>query len=313
MKVTGFMHEGLLRLGLDVGGTNLRLGVFEDLKLLEETRFQASYSAICQQYPPAEAWQTILQVTAESVQGMLERYPGIQAIGIGFPGFIDPETGILAQSPNLPGLRNVNLGADLSRLLGRLVRVENDANAAAYGEYCLLGQPVGGLLYLGLGTGVGGGLVVDGKVWRGVHGYALEAGHLIVEREGPQCGCGNSGCVEQYASATAISRHYATFTGQTLAAHDIAQLARQGNLHAQSVFSQAGDKLAQALASILKVVDVEHVVIGGGVVAAWSYMQTAFQQRLEHDLIPVLRGKIQTHLSHSADHAGMLGAALLAR
>jgi glucokinase len=304
--------SAVYRLGLDVGGTNLRLGVFSDLALVEETRFQANYSAICKQYPPAQAWQTILQVTADAIRPLLNKYPAIQSIGIGFPGFINPQTGILAQSPNLPGLRDVNLGHDLTDLLGINVCVENDANAAAYGEYCQLGQPAGGLLYIGLGTGVGAGLVVNGKVWAGHHGYALEAGHIIVVPEGRLCGCGNQGCVEQYASATGISQAYADFTGQTLTAQAIAVAADQGDIHAQAVYADASSKLAQMLASVLKVVDVENVLIGGGVVAAWSLMSPAFQQRLEHDLIPVLRGKIQVHTTRSGDAAGMLGAALLA-
>ncbi|WP_019882176.1 MULTISPECIES: ROK family protein [unclassified Methylophilus] len=304
--------NAVYRLGLDVGGTNLRLGVFSDLALVEETRFQANYSAICKQYPPAQAWQTILQVTADAIRPLLSKYPAIQSIGIGFPGFINPQTGILAQSPNLPGLRDVNLGHDLTDLLGIKVRVENDANAAAYGEYCQLGQPAGGLLYIGLGTGVGAGLVVNGKVWAGHHGYALEAGHIIVVPEGRLCGCGNQGCVEQYASATGISQAYADLTGHTLTAQAIAVAADQGDSHAQAVYADAGSKLAQMLASVLKVVDVENVLIGGGVVAAWSLMSAAFQQRLEHDLIPVLRGKIQVHITRSGDVAGMLGAALLA-
>jgi len=304
--------NAVYRLGLDVGGTNLRLGVFSDLALVEETRFQANYSAICKQYPPAQAWQTILQVTADAIRPLLNKYPAIQSIGIGFPGFINPQTGILAQSPNLPGLRDVNLGHDLTDLLGITVRVENDANAAAYGEYGQLGQPAGGLLYLGLGTGVGAGLVLNGKVWAGHHGYALEAGHIIVVPEGRLCGCGNQGCIEQYASATGISQAYADLTGHTLTAQAIAVAADQGDSHAQAVYADAGSKLAQMLASVLKVVDVENVLIGGGVVAAWSLMSAAFQQRLEHDLIPVLRGKIQVHITRSGDVAGMLGAALLA-
>ncbi|MFQ6404577.1 ROK family protein [Methylophilus sp. 'Pure River'] len=304
--------SAVYRLGLDVGGTNLRLGVFSDLVLVEETRFQANYSAICKQYPPAQAWQTILQVTADAIRPLLNKYPAIQSIGIGFPGFIDPQTGTLAQSPNLPGLRDVNLGRDLTELLGIKVRVENDANAAAYGEYCQLGQPEGGLLYIGLGTGVGAGLVVNGKVWAGHHGYALEAGHIIVVPEGRLCGCGNQGCVEKYASATGISQAYADLTGQTLTAHAIAVAADQGDIHAQAVYADAGSKLAQMLASVLKVVDVENVLIGGGVVAAWPLISATFEQRLTHDLIPVLRGKIKVHTTRSGDVAGMLGAALLA-
>lgn len=304
--------NAVYRLGLDVGGTNLRLGVFSDLVLVEETRFQANYSAICKQYPPAQAWQTILQVTADAIRPLLHKYPAIHSLGIGFPGFIDPNTGVLAQSPNLPGLKEVNLGHDLSSLLGVNVRVENDANAAAYGEYCQLDRPAGGLLYVGLGTGVGAGLVVNGQVWAGHHGYALEAGHIIVVPEGRLCGCGNQGCVEQYASATGISQAYADLTGQTLTAQAIAEVAQQGDSHAQAVYADAGSKLAQMLASVLKVVDVENVLIGGGVVAAWSVMSAEFEQRFEHDLIPVLRGKVTVQITRSGDIAGMLGAALLA-
>lgn len=303
--------NAVYRLGLDVGGTNLRLGVFSDLTLVEEVRFQANYSALCKENSSAQAWQQILYVTADAIHSLLDKYP-IQAIGIGFPGFIDPKSGILAQSPNLPGLIDVNLGQDLSDLLGLPVRVENDANAAAYGEFCQLGQPAGGLLYLGLGTGVGAGLVVNGKVWAGQHGYALEAGHIIVVPDGRLCGCGNQGCVEQYASATGISRAYAEVTDQEKSAFDIALAAKAGDSHALAIYADAGSKLAQMLASVLKVIDVEDVVIGGGVVAAWPLLQPAFEQRLEHDLIPVLRGKINVHISRTGDIAGMLGAALLA-
>jgi glucokinase len=301
-----------LRLGLDVGGTNLRLGVFSDLTLVEEARFQANYSVICKQYPAQQAWKQILQVTRQAIQPLLLKFPQIQAVGIGFPGFIDPKTGILAQSPNLPGLLDVNLGADLGQLLGLKVRVENDANAAAYGEYCQLGQPPGGVLYLGLGTGVGSGLVLNGNVWAGQHGYAMEAGHIIVEPGGHVCGCGNRGCVEQYTSATAISQAYAAHSGQSLTAQEIAGLATEGDQAARATFTLAGEKLAQMLATVLKIVDIEHVVIGGGVIAAWPLMEEAFAQRLEHDLIQPLRGKTRIHLSRSGDQAGMLGAALLA-
>jgi glucokinase len=304
--------KNVLRLGLDVGGTNLRLGVFSDLTLLEETRFQANYSAICKLHTPEQAWASILEVTATAIKTILDKYPDIQSIGIGFPGFINPYTGLMARSPNLPGLRDVNLGKDLSQLLGRQVIVANDANAAAYGEYCLLGQPASGLLYAGLGTGVGGGLVANGKVWAGAHGYALELGHLIVEPGGPECGCGNYGCVEQFASATAIGKGYARLTGKSLTAFEVAKLATQGDTQAQSVFVLAGEKLAQAVALTLNIVDVENIVIGGGVVSSWVLMQDAFERRLQNDLIPVLRDKVKIHLSASGDNAGILGAALLA-
>ncbi len=299
-------------LGLDVGGTNLRLGVFKDMQLVHESRFKADYASICRENPPTLAWQTIIASTTQAIQEVLSAYPSISAIGIGFPGFINPETGVLAQSPNLPGLNAVNLAQDLSLALNRTVIVENDANAAAYGEYCLLGYPKGGLLYVGLGTGVGGGLVLNGQVYKGVHGYALEIGHLQVQEGGPLCGCGNQGCLEQFASASAIKSAYFKQTQQAASAHEVAGLARRGDAVAISVYKQAAQSLAQVIADALKLLDVEHVVIGGGLAGAWDVMKPTFDEAFDFALIPVLRGQVNLTISTTLDKAGMLGAALLA-
>jgi glucokinase len=221
-------------------------------------------------------------------------------------------TSTIAQSPNLPGLINVNLARDLGQKLGKKVVVENDANAASYGEYSLAGRPAGGLIYLGLGTGVGGGLILQGKPYSGQHGCAMEAGHIIVEPNGRLCGCGNKGCMEQYASASGVSLSYFKSTNKTFTAAEIAHFAQEGDAYALKAYELAGQTLAQALASILKVVDVSHVIIGGGMVGAWDLMRSAFNQRLNHDLIPVLKDKATITTSASHDIAGMLGAAMLA-
>jgi len=296
-------------IGIDIGGTNLRLGVFDDLTLLEESRHQAEFSQICKNNNPNEAWKKILHVLAKAISMCLSKHPDIQAIGIGFPGFIDPHTQTLAQSPNLPGLKDVNLAADLSKLIGKKVIVENDANAAAYGEYCLLNKPETGLIYFGLGTGVGGGLIHADKPFVGFHGCAMEVGHIIVEPYGRLCGCGNKGCMEQYASASGVVLSY---TNQKLTAHEISKLARAGDKVAQAAYIKAGDALATALVHVQKVVDVPNVVIGGGMSGAWDLMQSAFDARLDADLIPVLRGKVNINISTCLDQAGMLGASLLA-
>ena len=301
-----------LSIGLDVGGTNIRLGVFTGLKLIDEIRFQADFSRFCKEHAPDEAWQKILVVTANAIQSVLAKYPDVQGIGIGFPGFINPQTQLIAQSPNLPAIKNVNLAADLSQLIGKKVIVVNDANAAAFGEYCLAGKPEGGLIYLCLGTGVGGGFVdASGKLYSGQHGVAMEVGHIIIEPNGRQCGCGNKGCMEQYASASGVAISYFNATHQQLTAHKIADLANSGDKQAIAAYDVAATALAQTLASIAKVIDVKNVVIGGGLTGAWALMQAAFNQRLEADLIPVLRGKITVNISTANDTAGMLGAAML--
>ncbi len=301
-----------LTIGIDVGGTNLRIGVFSGLQLIEETRFQADFSRFCKEHAPDVAWQKILNVTSNAIQTVLQKHANVNAIGIGFPGFINPQTQTIEQSPNFSGLKNVNLAADLSQLIGKKVIVENDANAAAYGEYCLAGKPGGGLIYLGLGTGLGGGFIdTSGKLYSGQHGFAMEVGHIIVTPNGRQCGCGNQGCVEQYTSASGVAVSYYEVTNQKLSAHEIAERARAGDENALNAYQQAGESLAVMLAHVQKMIDVPNVVIGGGLSQAWDLMQNAFNARLEADLIPVLRGKINIHISSAGDAAGMLGAAML--
>jgi glucokinase len=301
-----------LSIGIDVGGTNFRVGVFAGEKLLEQYRVEKNLSLMCSKLLPEHVGFEVVRMFTDEVTFLMDKYPEVAAIGVGFPGFIDPKTNIIAQSPNLPGLKNINLAKELSQQLGKKVIVENDANAAAYGEYCLAGKPLGGLIYLGLGTGVGGGLILNGKPFVGQHGCAMEVGHIIVSPNGRQCGCGNKGCMETYASATGVSTTYFEQTQQKKSAAEIAALADAGNKTALAAFELAANALAQALASILKVVDVQNVVIGGGMSHAWHLMQKGFDDQLNHDLIPVLRGKIKLSISTANDTAGMLGAAMLA-
>lgn len=298
-------------IGIDVGGTNLRIGVVDGGRIIHEQRSQADFSGICHQQAPAAAWQAIIATLAEALRPVLERYPQAAGIGIGFPGFIDPVSVIIAQSPNLPGLRDVDLAGDLGRAVGRPVVVENDALAAAYGEYSLMPTAGGSLVYIGLGTGVGGGLILAGRPCAGQHGVAMEVGHLIMEAEGRPCGCGNRGCLEQYASASGVSLSYRALSGMELDAAAVATLAQEGDPDAAQAYATAGACLAQAVAHIAKTLDIGDIVIGGGMSAAWPLMQPAFDQRLQRDLIPVLRGRLAVRVSASDDQAGIIGAALL--
>ena len=301
-----------LRIGVDIGGTNCRIGVFDDLILLKDYRVEKNLSQTCRQVMPEHVNMEIVRLLGEELAFLLAEYPEVETIGIGFPGFIHPQTQIIAQSPNLVGLKNLNLAADLSEFLAKKVIVENDALCAAYGEYFLLQPQVTSLIYIGLGTGVGGGLVLNGKPFTGENGVAMELGHLIVEPNGRPCGCGNVGCLEQYASATGVSNSYFELTKQRLNGFEMAKMAETGDQAAQTAFALAGSKLGQAVAHLQKIVDVSNLVIGGGLSGAWAHMQASFNAQLNQDLIPVLRGKIQVNISTANDTAGMLGAAMLA-
>lgn len=299
------------RLGVDIGGTNLRVGVVRGLEVVHELRFPADFSSICKQHAPATAWQEILRITLSALQQVVAEYPRVAGVGIGFPGFISPESGRVVQSPNLPGLRDVDLAGELSDLLGLPVKVENDALVAAFGEYMLLGEKPSSMVYLGLGTGVGGGLIHGGQPYPGDHGMAMEVGHIIVSPHGRKCGCGNLGCLEQYAAATGVIASYAEATGEQLLAHDIAARAKAGDSHAQAAYDLAGSTLGIAIAHLAKTLDPALVLIGGGMSQAWPLMQKALKDQLHQDLIPVLRDKTQIVVSGSGDQAGIIGAAYL--
>lgn len=302
-----------VRIGIDVGGTNFRLGVVRDLRVVWEKRFQADFAGLCRKSTPHVALDSILSILQAAITEARVAFPAVLSVGIGFPGFIDPHSRHVLSSPNLPNLLDADLVSPLRSRCGLPVALENDASAAAYGEYALSDQTDGDLIYIGLGTGVGGGLVLGGRLHGGMNGVAMEIGHMIVEADGRLCGCGNHGCLEQYASTGGVVKSYASLTGKTLTALEIAKLAEQRDSAAVRCYEQAGEYLAAILADVVKIVDVSQVVIGGGMSASWPLMRGAFEKRLEHDLIPVLRGKLRVHISRAQDQAGIIGAAMLAR
>ena len=303
-----------LRLGIDVGGTNLRVGVFDGLNLLHQQRANADFKGLCLAHDAHTAWQMIVHALAEQIKQTRQSYPSIAEVGIGFPGFICPQSKAILLSPNLPGLNKVNLIQPLQDQTGLPIRIENDALCAAYSEYHLSGlQSPASLLFIGLGTGVGGGMISHGKPFPGDHGVAMEFGHVIVEPNGRLCGCGNHGCLEQYASAGGVQQSYAQNTGQQLMADEIASLAEQGDKFAIDAYAQAGRYLGMAIAHAAKIVDIQHITLGGGVMNAASLILPSLHQQLTQDLIPVLRGALNIRVSTADDIAGMLGAALLNR
>jgi glucokinase len=301
-----------LRIGVDVGGTNLRVGVVRGLQVLWEYRHQADFSSICRNHSAQQALEKIIAELEAAIGQAREKYSAAASVGIGFPGFISPATGVISLSPNLPGLADADVAGPLAQRLKLAVVIENDALAAAYGEYLMMPQRPESLIYLGLGTGVGGGLILDGRPYPGEHGVSMEVGHIIVRPDGRPCGCGNRGCLEQYASASGVVISYRELADAAMDSGQIAALAAQGDTHALEAFRVAADTLATALAHILKVIDVGTVVIGGGMSGAWPLLKARFADYLEAALIPALRGRIRVVLAQAGDQAGMLGAAYLA-
>ena len=189
-------------IGVDLGGTNLRIAAVNQQGDLMEKVTLGTRVALGKDH--------VIHEMCDAIRVLAVKYGdagSLQGIGVGVPGIIDMKTGMLRESPNLPGWAGSPVQAQIEERLGTRVILENDANVAALGEKWLgAAKDVDDMIMLTLGTGVGGGIVLEGRIWHGMTGMAGEFGHMTVEPEGPQCGCGNRGCVEQYASATAVVR-----------------------------------------------------------------------------------------------------------
>jgi glucokinase len=209
----------------------------------------------------------------------------LHGIGVAIPGIIELDTGVLRECPNLPGWYDYPARDEIERRLGTRVILENDANAAAMGEFWLgAAREYDSTCMLTLGTGVGGGIIIKGALWHGMTGMAGEPGHTTVDPDGPKCGCGNRGCLEQFAGATAIVRtaHQAAAAGEAPAiqkaieretqftARSVYELAMKGDPASQKIFERAGRSLGIALASLINNLNLPIYIVGGGGAAGWD-------------------------------------------
>src|SRR6202140_4318278 len=234
-------------IGLDLGGTNLRAAAVDHGgKLLDKTSGATHFS---------EGREAVMADMVRAISLLREKHgpADLAGIGIGVPGFISLKEGIIRNSNNLPFLENFPIRDEIERRLGTFVILENDANAAALGEKWMgAGKHVDDLVLLTLGTGVGGGIISGGKVLRGFVGMAGELGHITVVPNGYPCGCGNRGCLEKHASATAISAMARLLQlGTNLTALQVYDLAGSGNEKAKVIFQSMGEALGIALAMLV--------------------------------------------------------------
>lgn len=310
-----------LTCGIDVGGTKIAGGVVGvDGELLEEVSVES----------PARDVAAIEATIVDLVATLRSRHD-IVAVGVGAAGYVDRDRAVVMFAPNL-AWRHQDLRGELEQAIGLRVVVENDANAAAWGEFAFgAAADVEDLLLVTVGTGVGGGIVVDGRLHRGAFGVAGEIGHLRVAPSGRLCGCGNKGCLEQYASGSALVRetrleaaggtpraaellHRAGGRADQITGPLITELALQGDPFCREQLATLGRWLGEGIASLVAVLDPAMIVIGGGVSAAGELLlepvRTAFRAQLTG------RGhRPEAELRQAAlgNRAGMIGAADLAR
>jgi glucokinase len=248
----------------------------------------------------------------------------ISAVSLAVPGTVNVAEGVVVKAPNVPCLDGFRLAAALESELDWPVILENDANAAAIGEMWRgAGRGHRTLICVTLGTGVGGGIILDGKLWRGADGSAAEIGHIGVDPfAGVACMCGSRGCLEVYASATAIVRmtrearprypNSILHNTEDLTSQKIYQAGREGDELAIEVFRRMGVYLGIGLASLINVLNPEIVVIGGGLSNGWDLFEQHMRQQVIERAFPIPARRVKIVRAECGDDAGLLGAARLA-
>jgi len=302
----------------DLGGTHLRAATVDRTGRIR-SRFK-------QNTPQARDVNAIIHAIVAAVRECQRQASDddISAVSLVVPGTVDVEAGAVVKAPNLPCLNGFQLAAALSSQLNLPAILENDANAAAVGEMWQ-GAGVGckTIICVTLGTGVGGGIILDGKLWRGVDGSAAEIGHMCVDPfGGVACTCGSRGCLEVFASATAIVRmtreaspRYPESVLQgkeDRTAAMIFEAGQQGDELALEIFRRMGVYLGIGLANLINILNPEMIIIGGGVVNGWNLFEKHMHQQVEERAFPLLAERVKIVRAKCGDDAGLLGAARLA-
>jgi glucokinase len=305
-------------IGVDVGGTKVAVARVEGARASEGLEQPTDVSS-------TEGLLAGVQVAVEKVASAAGR-PA--AVGVGVPSQIEYATGRVVSSINIP-LRGVALRDELTRRLGAPVFIDNDANCAALAEaHAADGGPARNLVILTLGTGVGGGVVIDGRIFRGAGGLAAELGHVVVNEDGPACpgACPNRGCLEAYCSGQALARD-ATEAGRdrpdtslgrvvaergTAGGRDAVAAARQGDEDALRLLERLGTHLGVGLAGIVNTFEPEVIVIGGGLAQASDLFMEVARREAAARALPAISERVTISLARAGPGAGVIGAGLLA-
>ena len=310
-------------IGIDLGGTNVRLAL---VGRQGEVLYRDRWSTQVEQ-----GFDRLIGRLSEQILSACDRGPQVGAVGIGTPGAVLFDEGIVTTSPNFPDWEDVPLKTILEKALeekGLSVAVDNDANLIALAE-AWQGAAKGAksVVCFTLGTGVGGGIVLGDQVWRGFLGMAGEVGHLTIDPDGPLCGCGNHGCVEVFASATGLSNQVraalaegalsalsgpAARTDGVIPAREIFECAVAGDRLAKDVLERFGWGLGVGVANVINVLNVQRVVIAGGISQAWDLYRDAMFREVRAHVYSIAGERTEILPAALGDDAGVIGAARIA-
>jgi glucokinase len=306
-------------IGIDAGGTKLLGGVVDE-GLVVHHRVRRTWRG-------ADRGET-LDIFVESVEEVRTAAPDVAAVGFGIPALVESETGVSRWSTHLP-IADVRFRDVMSERLGMPVVVDNDANAALLAEARFgAARDVSHAVLVALGTGIGSGLLLDGRIYRGARGLGAEIGHMVVDLHGPDCQgeCPGRGCLEVMASGSTIGRegraaaaaHPESALGRRVAADQeitggiVTELAHAGDAAAASVLAQVGRRLGYGLVGVVNVFNPEMIVIGGGAIAAGEMLLAPAREVVAERALPPMREMVSIVPTAFGDESGMLGAALLA-
>ena len=316
-------------IGLDLGGTNLKAAVVDG-----QGGLLAKISApTIRGQGPEPVIAAMVDSAAAVVSQAGLKMSQIAAVGIGSPGPINLDKGLLVSAPNLPDFRDVPIRDRISQAIGKPTVLDNDANVAAFAEYWIgagRDPSVRHLVALTLGTGIGSGLIVDGKILHGGFGNGGEAGHMIVQPNGRQCGCGQLGCLEAYASASQTAlraaeaieaappgqhttlRTITTDPASTLTAKDVFDAAIAGDSLAQRIADETATYLGIACVNLCRLLDPQMIVFGGGMVQAGDYLLDRVRQAYQHNNWQMAPSRVRIEPAVLGSDAGVIGAAAIA-
>ena len=312
----------MVYIGIDVGGTGIQMGVVD-----EKGQIIAKGGIVTRTDIPFEDQvkamaDCVLDTIGKSGHDLSE----VQSIGLGIPGIADPKTGVVPFCTNL-GWKDVPLRETFRKYIDKPIFIDNDATVAGLAE-SVAGVSAGtsSSVFLTLGTGVGAGIVINGKVWSGHHGVGSEVGHMIMEIDGEPCSCGNSGCLERYTSATAVIRmareavqKHPESLIMTLCEGDPAKInakivfdaSREGDETALKIFRRYARYVGMAIANVVNFLDPEVVVLGGGVSKAGSYLLDAVRAETPKYCLYKAMPHARIELAELGPDAGIIGAAML--
>ena len=293
------MSENLV--GIDIGGTKILIILIKNngeiLKRIEFPMINKKYT-----------------VVLSKISSVLKSIGNFKSIGIGVAGDIDSENGIMRYSPNLPCWKNVKLKKYFESNLRVKTAVDNDANCAAYGSYILDGKrKYKNLITLSLGTGIGGGIIINGNLYRGATGSAGELGHITINPAGPKCSCGNYGCIEAYIGKTGRLRiaKQMGFSKKYLDIKLLGKLSRKGNKKATAVFKRISFYLSIGINNIINVFNPDMITFTGGFSNAWNLLRINLTKELKKRTFKTPLKHVKIIKSNYSQDIGAIGAAYL--